>query len=144
MPVPNPLDLMETQLLVCSPLSITTLQPSVAVVTSVAKLRVPSPHSQLSPTFIISVLIEFLFPSPCCAFHFPLCLHSSQSGAAISLPERCLHRGLASQETGGQVQLGQRTSGQQVSALTQGPGIHLALWPLVIPSSLRSRLSSSS
>ena len=70
------------------------------MVSSVAKLRVPSPHSQLSPAFVISVLIEFLFPSPCCASHLPLCLHSTQSGAAISLPERCPHQSLAPQETG--------------------------------------------
>ena len=70
------------------------------MVSSVAKLRVPSPHSQLSPAFVISVLIEFLFRSPCCASHLPLCLHSTQSGAAISLPERCPHQSLAPQETG--------------------------------------------
>ena len=43
-----------------------------------------------------------------------------------------------------QVQLGQRALGRQVSALTQGPGFHLALWPPVIPSSLRNRPHSSS
>ena len=101
-------------------------------------------NTQLSPVFIISIFIEFLFPSPCCAFHFPLCLHSSQSGAAISLPERCTHRSFAPQEMGGgQVHLGQRASGQQVPALTQEPCICFTLWPQVVPSSLRSRLPGS-
>ena len=37
-----------------------------AIVSSVAKLRVPSPHSQLSPAFIISIFIEFVSKSLLC------------------------------------------------------------------------------